>query len=132
MNREIITDPLDATDLKTDLHQNMALLQDMNIKKVLLLFGFAWGKFIYPGNWEDMAATPVTVEAMVRNVEKKGYGSLGNDNLYITVPTLKIRLQYSYEGDIHLSYSSPDNFVQQVFQRWSKSDWFIESKKKRL
>lgn len=132
MNREIITDPLDAKDLKVDLRQNMVLLQEWGIYKILLLFGYAWGNSYYRGIWKDIPVTPGQVENLVTEIEHKGYGALGNDNLYITIPDLEVRLQYSYECDIHLSYSIPDDFVQSIYDRWTAKDWFIESKRRRL
>jgi hypothetical protein len=132
MEREIITDPLDAEDLWTDLRINLALLQEMNITEILLLFGFAWGNSVYSGDWVDEPTNPGQVLIQVASAEQNKYGSLGNDNLYITVPALDARLQYSYESDIHLSYSTPNSFVKSNYIRWTANNWFIESKKSRL
>ena len=132
MIREIVTDPLSAEDLWTDLHLNMALLQEIGIDEVLLLYGFAWGNAIYPGKWVDRVTATAQVESQVVKAEQNKYGRLGDDNLYITIPTSDIRLQYSYECDIHLSYASPDDLVKRIHKRWTANGWFIESKKRNL
>jgi hypothetical protein len=38
MSRKVVTDSLDAADLRADLHRNLRLLQDMGIKAARLFF----------------------------------------------------------------------------------------------
>lgn len=128
MNREIVTDPLEAEDLWSDLRINIEMLNTMGVTKVLLLFGFAWGNAIYQGAWTDIPATPEEVEKRIAQAETEGHGKLGSDNLYITIPKLNARLQYSYETDIHLSYSQSNAFVNAILKRWSSQQWHLEGK----
>ena len=132
MRHEIITDPLDHGELWADLRTNAALLDDLGVRQIWLLFGFAWGNSIYPAQWTDIPAAPDEIAGRIREAEQKGFGRLGSDNLYIGVPDLNARLQYSHEAEIHLSYLTVNPFVQTLYDRWSANQWFLESKKNRI
>lgn len=47
MNKEIVTDPLEAENLWNELKAVINDLNLMNCKRVYLLFGFSWGRDIY-------------------------------------------------------------------------------------
>lgn len=123
MNREVITDPLDRGDLWFDLRENVILFKQLGVTQPLVLFGFSWGKQIYDGPWTEQ---PISVDQLTHQVleaEEKQFGKLGDDNLYIRVPEMDIRVQYSHETDIHLSYSDENIFVQNVLARWLERQW---------
>jgi len=128
MNREMVTDPLGVEDLWADLHINLKHLKELGVKEVLLLFGFSWGKSIYGKDqtWYDMPVALDQVETMLTDAHKKGYGALGHDNLYISIPGFDARLQYSHEIDIHLSFGKLNPFVDAVLARWNANQWFTE------
>lgn len=129
MDKNIVTDPLGAEDLWSDFRLNIDLLKKLDIAEVLVMFGFSWGNKIYTGRWQDISMTVSEVETSVVDAESNGFGKLGDDNLYITIPLLKARLTYSYETDIHLAYAEENDFVRKVKARWSKNDWLIESER---
>lgn len=130
MQKEIVTDPLSVEDLWSDLRMNIDMLKQAGVRQVLLLFGFSWGNFIYTAQWKDMAVSVDAVEGRILDAEKKGYGMLGDDNLYVTIPEFKIRLQYSHETDIHISYSESNAFVDALLERWMSNQWFLERPKR--
>ena len=54
-------------------------------------------------------------------------GLLGSDNVYFTLVDLPLRLSYSYESNIHLSYAREDDIVTQIRERWLSEGWLTES-----
>ena len=129
MNRELVTDPLDREDLWADLKTNIELLSASGYSRVLAFFGFAWGKHIYPDQWHDMPMSLAELEEQIMRAEEKGFGSLGSDNLYFTLADLPLRLSYSHESDIHLSYVREDDIVTQIRERWFEQGWLTETLK---
>jgi hypothetical protein len=128
MIREIVTDPLDATDLRADLCENLRLIQQMGIEEVRLFFGYSWGRHIYEDRWVEIPIHPAQVEQRITEAERKQYGSLGDDNFYVRIPHLEVRLEYTYETDIHLSYAEENSFVVTVLERWRANEWLMELK----
>lgn len=131
MIREVVTDPLDAADLWADLRENLRLIQQMGLEQVRLFFGYSWGKHIYAGRWVEMPIHPAQVEQRIIDAEQHQYGSVGDDNFYIRIPDMEVRLEYTYETDIHLSYAEENAFVKTVLQRWSTNEWMMERKSRR-
>jgi hypothetical protein len=127
MFTEVVTDPLGAEDLWNDLLLNLNHIEALGISQVTLFFGFAWGKHIYVGEdtWHELPMGVDAVETMIRRACDQGYGRLGDDNLYLSVPDLAVRLQYSHEMDIHLSFSEHNPFVKTVLERWKDNQWFM-------
>ena len=128
MNREIVTDPVGVEDLWADLRANIELLRASGYTEAVVFFGFAWGKDIYEDQWVDISMSLDDLETNVRKAEDKGFGSLGNDNLYFTIQELQLRLNYSYESVIHLSYSEGNEIALTIQKRWLSQGWLNESR----
>ncbi len=127
MIREVVTDPLDRADLWADLCENLRLMQHMGIGEVRLFFGYSWGKHIYEDRWEEIPIQPALIEQRIIDAEQKQYGRVGDDNVYIRIPDIEVRVEYTYETDIHLSYAEENSFVKTVLRRWSANEWMMES-----
>ncbi len=127
MIREVITDPLDAADLWADLRENLRLIQQMGINEVYLFFGYSWGKHVYAEQWVEIPVHPAQVEQRIIDAEHKQYGSVGDDNLYVRIPDIEVRVEYTYETDIHISYAEENSFVKTVLERWRANGWMLES-----
>ncbi len=126
MNLELVTDPLDREDLWSDLRDNILLLTAHGYTRVLAFFGFAWGGHVYDDQWHDLPMALADLEKRIIEAEENGWGRLGQDNLYFTVTQLPIRLTYSYESDIHLSYTQDNDIVSRIRQRWLSRQWLTE------
>lgn len=129
MNRELITDPLDREELWSDLRTNIELLSTRGHSRVLAFFGFAWGRHIYPDQWHDMPMSLTAFEKQLVQAEERGFGRLGSDNVYFTLADLPLRLSYSCESDIRLSYAQNDDIVTRIRERWLSSGWLTETLK---
>ena len=129
MNRELVTDPLGHEDLWSDLRTNIELLTACGYSRVLAFFGFAWGKHIYADQWHDIPTSLMELEKQIVGAEEKGFGALGSDNVYFTLTDLPLRLSYSYESEIHLSYAREDDIVTRIRERWFSQEWLTETLK---
>lgn len=129
MNRELVTDPLGVGDLWADLRANIQLLKSSGYTDALVFFGFGWGKHIYEDQWQDLPLELDDLEPRIIEAEQKGFGRLGSDNVYFTIEALPIRLNYSYESDIHLSYADENDIVSTIRERWLSQGWLTESQK---
>lgn len=123
LHTEIVTDPLQGADLLGDLEVNLSRINALGVQQVSLLFGFAWGNHIYEKEWKELLLSPDEARALVRQAEKQGFGRLGDDNLYLTVEAFNLRLQYSHEADIHLSFGTPNPLVYEILDRWRDKQW---------
>ena len=132
MIAEIITDPLRRTDLRHDLGVNLTRMKALGVAEVSLLFGFSWGKHIYEKAWKELPVAPAEALALVRRAEKLGFGRLGDDNLYLTVGKFNLRLQYSHEADIHLSFNKPNRLVHDILERWTAMQWLCYNQSRAL
>lgn len=132
IHTEIVTDPLQGADLRHDLEANLTRMAAMGVHEITLLFGYSWGNHIYEKEWKDLAVSPAEVLALVRKAEKQGYGRMGDDNLYLTVDKFNLRLQYSHEADIHLSFATPNPLVRDILKRWIAMQWLCYNKSRAL
>lgn len=132
MHAEIVTDPLQGTDLRRDLEVNLARMKALGVLEISLLFGYSWGKHIYQTQWKEMTVSPDEAQALVRRAEKQGFGELGDDNLYLYVEKYNLRLQYSHEADIHLSFGTPNRLVHDILDRWNAMQWLCYNQNRTL
>jgi hypothetical protein len=123
MHSEIITDPLQGADLRHDLTVNLARMKALGLQEISLLFGFSWGNHIYEKDWKDIPVSPDDAQAMVQRAERQEFGKLGDDNLYLFVKDYNLRLLYSHDADIHLSFGTPNRLVHDILDRWNGMQW---------
>ncbi len=129
MNKEIITDPLSPEDLWQDLKNNIKAFKTLEISQVLVLYGFSWGTHFYDGHWTELPVDVDKLEGLLLQAVEKGYGALGHDNLYISIPGFDMKLQYSHETDIHLSFGDDNELVRSICERWKDNEWLLYAKK---
>ena len=123
MTLKIVTKTLEVDDLWDDLRINIDLFKQMSIDEVLILFGFAWGNFIYEKDWIEQSTSTYNIESLILTAEKDEHGQLGFDDLYIKIPNLNIELQYCHETDIHLTYLDTNELIEAVSKRWTLNGW---------
>ncbi|PYK29405.1 MAG: hypothetical protein DME57_10365, partial [Verrucomicrobia bacterium] len=77
MLREIIGQPPSEEALREDFRLFLEHLKSVGISDVETQFGFAWGNFRYPGEWQYETLNISALLAEVAATEKKGDGTLG-------------------------------------------------------
>ncbi len=132
MHREIVTDPLRGKDLRDDLTVNLSRMKALGLPEISLLFGFSWGNRIYEKDWKEIPVSPEQALSMVQRAEAQGFGEIGDDNLYVFAKEYNLRLLYSHEADIHLSFGTPNRLVCDILERWSASQWLCYTRNKAL
>lgn len=123
MNKEVITDPLSPDDLWQDLKSNITHLKTRGISQVGVFYGFSWGSHFYDGIWKEIPVSIDELEAPLYRAMQAGHGALGHDNFYISVPEFSMKLQYSHETDIHISYIDENELVSIILKRWKDNGW---------
>lgn len=132
MRSEIITDPLRGIDLRHDLKVNLERMKALGLAGISVLFGFSWGSRIYEKQWSEIPVSPDQAWDLVLKAEQQGFGELGDDNLYVFVKEYNLRLLYSHEADIHLSFAAPNRLVHDILDRWSGLQWLCYNQSKVL
>ncbi len=132
MHSEIITDPLRGADLRHDLAVTLARMKALGLRKISLLFGFSWGNHIYEKDWKDIPVSPDDAQVLVQRAERQGFGKLGDDNLYLFVKEYNLRLLYSHDADIHLSFGTPNRLVHDILDRWRAMQWLCYNQSRAL
>lgn len=80
MTIKIVTKTLEVDDLWGDLRTTIDLFKQMGINEVLILFGFAWGNFIYEKEWMKQNISTDDIESLIITAEKDEHGELGFDD----------------------------------------------------
>ena len=81
MTIKIVTKTLEVDDLWGDLRTTIDLFKQMGINEVLILFGFAWGNFIYEKEWMKQNISTDDIESLIIKAEKDEHGELGFDDI---------------------------------------------------
>jgi hypothetical protein len=128
MTRQILTCTLDRHRLETELAEVVRYFGEKGIESCRVLFGFAWGNEYYPGaDWNEEEIELAQLRRKVGEVEERGLGSLGKDDLFVNLAGLEF--QFCHECDVHIHFSEPNNTdVETFFNRWQKlsyepSEW---------
>ena len=123
MSIKIVTKTLQVENLWDDLKDNIALFKQFGIDNVMILFGFAWGNYIYEKDWIELPTLTDGIQNLILKAEKDDHGELGFDDLYIKLPNCNTELQYCHETDIHLTFSEPNELAQAIKTRWISNGW---------
>jgi hypothetical protein len=129
MSHEICTNPIDRVQMNEELAFFAQYFRRLGHQHCEALFGFAWGNDYYPDSaW---TARSITLEGLVdevRRVEAAGFGQLGADDLFVTVPPLELKFRFCNDSDIHIEFDQPDDVTELFYQRWksrgfSPAEW---------
>jgi hypothetical protein len=120
MARQVLTSTLDRGRLETELDEVVRYFREKDVESCRVLFGFAWGNEYYPGReWNEEKIDLVQLRRKVDEVEARGIGSLGNDDLFMKLAGLEFR--FCHECDVHIHFTAPSNdHVEAFFARWQK------------
>ena len=115
----MLTYPVSSTQLWDELAFTLEHLGECGIPECNVLFGYAWGNEYYADDqWvaEPMALSDVI--AKVTEVEGRGIGRLGSDDLYLEFPTFSFL--FCNDSDVHLRFCEDAPLVEFFFSRWER------------
>ena len=119
MKREILTHPIEAAQLMDELSLFTQYFQDLGYEYCDALFGFAWGNGYYQGpSWQSVRLPLEGLVKEVQRVERTGFGQLGANDLFLSIPTLALKFRFCNDSDIHMEYDEPSEITEFFYQRW--------------
>jgi hypothetical protein len=128
MSYEIVGKPESIRVVREDFESFIHLLEAKNIPHLKVLFGFAWGNYIYEKDWLEMTLSPKELRERVQQAELNKDGTIGNDDLFIKVDEFFYERLYCHEADIHLSSEAPNEFTEREKSRWLEKGWKVYEK----
>lgn len=117
---------LNEFEFKTEFDCIIKTLEQNHVGEVEILFGWAWGN-----DYKDWIPFPTKVTNIVSEIDKpqkQNLEQLGNDDIFITLPKLKIEFLFCHERDIHLSFNNANEIVSSVIGSWESKE-IIHSKR---
>jgi hypothetical protein len=119
-SKQIVTRIISPSELEEEMRRILDLLSAASYKEVKIMFGFAWGNWIYSDQWEYI---PIPISEVMKRIQDEvdaGNGRIGDDDLYMLHPLYNCRLQFCHESDIHLWYTEGTPFVKDLFGQWAE------------
>ena len=118
MSREILTYPLERPSLEAELAFLAEYFRALGSDHCAAFFGHAWGERYPEGGWTAVDLPLESPVAEVSRVEASGFGQLGDDDLFITIPPFLVEFRFCNDSDIHLSFEHASDITEAFYQRW--------------
>jgi hypothetical protein len=125
MKYQIIGRPPKKEDVREHFFAFLRQLENEGVPEVKIMFGFAWGNYIYEKDWLWETCSPAEVRYRVEEAECKKDRKIGDDDFYISVPGTNYERTYCHEADIHFSSDKPNPILQEVKNAWTKLGWKV-------
>jgi hypothetical protein len=121
MTREILTYPVTESQIWCELEYFVEHFWGAGHRDCQVLFGFAWGNEYYPsGEWRAVTIPLEGLVAEIRRVEVSGLGSLGSDDLFISIPGLDFEFRFCNDSDMHIRFEKGNETTELFYQRWKE------------
>jgi hypothetical protein len=128
--REIIVRPKDGDDIRCEFDRFLSTARSRGWNELKILFGFAWGNYAYENDWIEEVVSPDGLETRVRELEEKGDGSIGEDDLFVTVLAIGIQHTFCHENDIHIEGPHDDPYIDEEAGRYQSLGWELHDRTK--
>jgi len=129
MTQEILTYPVTKSQIWCELEFFVEYFRGSGHCDCQVLFGFAWGNKYYPsGEWRAVTIPLDSLVTEIRRVEVAGLGSLGSDDLFVSLPGLDLEFRFCNDSDIHIRFEEANETTEFFYQRWkdrgfSPAEW---------
>jgi hypothetical protein len=127
---EIIARPKSGKDIRSEFDRFLELSRKEGWNELKVLFGFAWGNYVYEGDWIEEIISPDELQKRVKDAEMNGDGSISNDDLYIKVLATGRDYTFCHENDIHISGAVGDAHILEEAERFKSLGWEIYENRK--
>jgi hypothetical protein len=120
MEREILTHPLTTQQIEAELDHFVEYFSSRGCLECEALFGPAWGIDYYSEgeSWESVRLPLTCLAAEARRAGTLGWGGLGMNDLYLTVPGAAPTFRFCNDSDVHVSFKEPDDVTEHFYERW--------------
>ncbi len=119
---EFHTDILGKEKLLTEVAEIISFFTSVGVNTCHVMLGFGWGIKYYPSDeWEKEEIMLDSLQAFIENIEDKGLGKIGKDDLFIWVGSTEFKL--CNDGDIHLRCSNVTEEQEYFLKRWQQKGW---------
>jgi|SRR5882724_3900794 len=125
MKYQIIGRPPKKEDVREHFFSFLRQLEDEGVPEVKIMFGFAWGNYIYERDWLCELCSPAEARSRVEDQERKKNGKIGSDDFYISIPGTNYERTYCHEADIHFSSDEPNPIFQITKEEWKRLGWKV-------
>jgi hypothetical protein len=125
MKFRVIGRPQKKEEVRSHFFTFLDQLEKDDVHEVKFTFGFAWGNFVYDGDWKEELATPAEVRRRVLDAEREGRGRIGDDDFYISVPGVGYERTYCHEADIHFESEIDHPELKAAKESWTKLGWSV-------
>jgi hypothetical protein len=129
MKREILTYPLERSQVKEELAFFVEHFSHFGFETCEVLFGSAWGIDYYPtAEWHYVKLRLVDLVMEVERVEGGEWGPLGSNDLFVRFPSLAVDFHFCNDSDIHIYFEEPNDVTEFFYLRWkarqfSPAEW---------
>lgn len=128
--REIIVRPKEGDNIRSEFDRFLTTAGSMGWNQLEVLFGFAWGNYTYKDDWIEKVVSPDALKKWVGELEQKGDGAIGEDDLFVTVVATGIQYTFCHENDIHLAGPPDDPYIDAVADRYRSLGWALHDRTK--
>lgn len=128
MPYSLVGRPSSKDAMRADFDEFVTQLEFDPEHRITVVFGFAWGNSIYEGDWLDLELSGSELRERVAAAEASKLGKIGDDDLFIRLPSLGIERLYCHEADIHINGGRVDHpYVDDQRQKWIDRGWMVHS-----
>ena len=114
MTMGITIQPYPREDLLRFANFLMHILEDEQIDFIEVMYGWFWGNKIF--NWEHREVPVLKLLGEVADIENRGIGKIGDDDLFIWYRQADLEVQLCHEADIHILYSDHLPIVTKIIE----------------
>ncbi|WP_165252143.1 hypothetical protein [Paludisphaera soli] len=119
MIREIVTRPVTAPQLAEELSFLVHHLRGLGYESCFAAFGGAWAIDYYSDGTTGDGAVPIdTLPGEVFRAAAAGWGGLGANDLFISIPPLPLQFRFCNDSDLHLAFEPPCDLADFFRRRW--------------
>jgi len=127
---EISARPSSTEDVREEFSRFLDYAKAQGWTELRVLFGFAWGSYIYEKDWIEEIMTPEELAARVAKAELAKDGKIGSDDLYVTPLALGIEHTFCHEADIHLEGPEDSEYIAAEAKRFESLGWTVYERTK--
>jgi len=127
---EIVARPTEGEDIRSEFDRFLDLSRKEGWNELKVLFGFAWGNYVYEHDWIEEVMSPNELQKKVQDAEMNGDGSISDDDLHIKVVATGRDYTFCHENDIHISGAIDDAYILDEAERFKSRGWKIYESKK--